>query len=472
MNKRGFAFPMPVIILLVISIVGFAAAGVIRAGDITGSGEYIERPVFKYVKCEAVGGYKYGAVQSLSQDGSWITPPSVSSSYDVILKSPDPAFAFTFGQQFNYYICNQKSLSTPSACRVYNNNAAVKFGDSYTISNVKGNEYVWVQFQTYTVPALVKGFSGATVQLGFVPYGLRQYDPFSGVSTINPNDCSVSFDDDTWQDRFIKTDSSKVALAASKVPNTLERTLDPEEARVFVTGYVTTAAPSFQLTYSGQSAWCKPEGSQAGVYKINSVTAGSGTYKVASVDWSDRLGTVTCCPGDKLPGKACSNDFKWISTETAECSAFRPCDGAQWSPYSSKTISRYSCVQSKCVLETKPVACANDGDCTSINGGLCDRNTWTCVNPNVNLVGQPIQTVPANGADCEAKGGVWKTENTKEGGFLGIGARDVVTNYCDLDANKFPWFKLALLTLGLAGAYLFRNQIWAGYKALIGRFGV
>jgi hypothetical protein len=470
MNRKGAIQLWLIGAVITLIVAAIYAPQYLNLGQITGSGDYIERPVFKYVKCEASSGIKY-ADGIIAKDGGWINKPSVSSSYNVILKAPaGRTFA---SHNFEYYVCNSRVLDK-SNCRKYATKESVSANGEVSIIGLKNEEYVWAQYQKQILGYSAE--SGATYQIGFVPYGLREYNVLGGGSGgfINPNDCEVSVADDSWKDRFLGTDSDKIQNTVSKVKGEYDRILQPEEVRWYVSGYVTSAAPSFKLTYSNQDAWCRSDGDKATIYAINEINAGSGTYKVASVEFSDILGTENCCPGDKLPGKACNSNFKWVSTQpvdnkgttNVECSAFNPCSGGTYTPYDKGVIARYDCVNSKCILSTKQVKCANDLDCSDSNQ-VCDKNKWECVQANVNLKGMVINTIPDNAQTCKEQGGTWMKETSADKtwyNYLGIGEpKVVVQEYCKAKGGLFdsiPWATLLFFGILILAAFLGYRYAW------------
>lgn len=468
-NKRG-AVPFAVAIIGLIVITLFASNQLgFSPASITGSGNYIERPVFKYLKCEAIGGLKYSTDYSVSSSGTWANKPSVSSSYNLRV---DFDVGGITSKRFSYSVCNSR-VESESNCRVFKNVRTITNGQTLEINNIKENEEVRLYLFE---PAQVlnafreKGVSGASYQIGFVPYGLREYNVLSGSSSpVNPNSCEVPSSSDSWRDRYISSDADKIRSQVSK--NTNERSLQPEEVRYYVSGYVTSASPTFELDYKGKDAWCRSSGNSAEIYEVNTIQLGSGNYRVASVDWSDKLGNELCCPGDTRGDETCSNNFKWESIKGAECSIINSCGSPNFVPYSEGELIKYSCVSGFCEQEIRKVECSSDFDCQDSNE-LCDLNSYECVDANVNIKGQLIETIPDNRQDCEAKSGTWITKQEVDRSFLNVvslgylGSETIVTEeYCDLNSfDLFFW----LFWIGIAVMiYFFRGQILAGIKPVL-----
>lgn len=457
MNKKGIA-PLILIAAAIIGLIILAGSVTIPRLDtasFTGSGQYIERPVFKFVKCEETSDIKFSAFTPIATSGEWLNKPSVSSSYNVniqVISAPT-----TLGAAYiEYSVCNSQVNSAANCPRIYNQRFGnptagngVKTGQTFQINNVGQREYVFVSYKKYLL-FQTSNIGGLQSQIGWVPYGLRTYDVLSGSNAqLNPNDCTVPANDDSWKDRFIRSDSSKVPSAVSTTVN--ERTLQPEEVRWYVSGYLTSAAPSFALKYKNQDAWCRTTGTAAEIYKINTITVGSGTYKVASPDYSDYLGSERCCPGQTQGDQVCQSDFTWKQIGGSECSSFKSCGSPNWVPYSDAQLIKYSCVNGYCKSQTKNVECANDADCSDSNK-VCDLNVYKCVNANVNLDGQIIETAPDNIADCAKIGGTWrseKSEKKKIWNYVGIGDPEVVLNeYCDT-GSAWGWVSTLVFVIVL-----------------------
>ena len=475
-NKKGV-----VAVATIIMIVGFIASlltvanamGIMdvkkQVAALSGSGNFIDRPIMKYQKCEQCGSYKYSASTLLATSGEWLNKPSVTDSYDVEIT----AGTDTLMKQIQYSVCNSKVLSE-SNCRIYARGVSVRNGETIRIDNVKNEEYVWAQYQKrLTTFSNWKEDSGAKYQVGFQPYCLREYDVLSGSSNpINANDCSVPTSSSSWKDRLLYSDADKIQEKISN--NVNERVLQPNEVRWYVSGYLTSKAESFTLTYKNKEAWCRTTGNSGEVYQINTVQLGSGTYKVASVDWSDYLGTVNCCPGQTRGDEVCNSNFKWEKVQGSECSAFKSCGSPNWVPYSEKEIIKYSCNAGFCEQETKNVECANDYDCKDSNK-ICDLNTFSCVNANVNLNGQEIETIPDSPAECESRGGTWISEKKENPNLLysltggKLGKVDVTVNdYCKLP-SKINWGKIILVTLAILFLFYFRRQIMGVFRIVINK---
>jgi hypothetical protein len=440
-NKKGIAPLMLIIIILILG--GLIAGGFLKLGSLTGSGSYIERPVFKYIKCEAVGSLKYSSWAS--PDG-WLIKPSVTNQYNVKIKAT--SVASLSNNYIEYSVCNSRVLET-SNCRVYKQRFAnVVTGKLYEINNLRTEEVVYVQYyKIFFLKTYTQSNSWLTYQLSYIPYGLREYDVLSGSGAqITSNDCEIPSLYSTGKAEIKSDDISKTNVIS---PKSNERVLQPEEVRWYVTGYLTSASPSFMLKYQGYDAWCRSTGTTAEIYKINTITTSQGTYKIASPDWSDYLGSVTCCPKSTRGDEVCSDSFAWVKIAGSECGAFKSCGSPNFVPYSTEKIIRYSCVNGYCKSEVKAVECSSDYDCKDTNQ-VCDLNKWACVNANVDLTGQEIKTIADNSVDCKEDGGRWITEKTIQKSFwnyLGFGEPKVIVNeYC---AYPKPWWMWALIIAGI-----------------------
>ena len=109
---------------------------------------------------------------------------------------------------------------------------------------------------------------------------------------------------------------------------------------------------------------------------------------------------------------------------------------------------------------------------------MCDLNSYTCKNANVNLDGQVIKTVADNLADCQKSGGTWKKAQTEDKSllnYIGIGhPRIIVTEFCEMPKGWFDYLKSAggiLIVLAVVVVlYFLRGYLFAIWNATIGRF--
>jgi hypothetical protein len=470
-DKKGIA-PIGFILLAVAGIFILSYMGkidlssMINTAQVTGSGSYIERPVFYYDKCEATSSYKYSEPTSIDMNGGWLNKPSVSSSYDIVITYPKE-YKLATCLQLEYYICNSK-LFNPSNCRVYSTKIrADASGGSYKILNVKNNEIVWAQYQQSFTCLTYSGSSDATYQIGWIPYEIRQYNVLGGSGAqINPNSCTYLT---APTDSLVSSDSKKINDVYSGIDkSTNQNVLQPEEVRWYVAGYLTSASPIFALIYNEKNAWCRPTGSTGEIYAINKVTTAQGTYNIASADWSDYLGNVNCCPKQAQGDQVCNDNFKWVQIGGSECGLFTSCGSPNWVPYTEKQLIKYSCVSGKCQSEIKQVDCASDKDCVDTNQ-VCDLNIYKCVDANINLKGQTITTLPDNQMDCEKQGGNWITQKTEDASLLnwiGIGTPQIITTeYCDL--NKTNWTLYIIIGIIILVLIVFKNQIMAIVRRII-----
>lgn len=471
MNKKGYAQLVLLIGLLAGILTIGNYLGVLDFGSITGaSSGYIERPVFYYDKCEQMSSLKYSATNTFYN--SWLAKPSVTDEYSVsvsdILIGKTSTPLINLKSALVYSICNSQ-VESESNCRIYKKTWIIS-ATTYTISGIKPEEYIHLDYQKAGTLKL----SSATgkYQIGFIPYGIRQYNVLGGsANPINPNSCTYPSGYDV-SDTIISEDLSGVSKPSGTTTD--ERTLQPGEIRWYVAGYVSSAEPSFKLTYKSRDAWCRPTGSSGEIYAINEVRTKGGTYKVASADYSDYLGSVNCCPGATKGDEVCSSSFKWESVGGSSCGAFNSCGSPNWVPFSPNTLIKYSCVSGTCQSQTKKVECASDYDCSDSNE-ICDLNNFECVRANVNLEGQVIETIPDNQQECEAKGGVWIKKTNEEKSFwnwVGIGEPEViVTEYCNFGSG-INWVKWIVVVLIIVAVFVFSPQIWALFRMLLSKIGV
>lgn len=472
-NKKGLASIVLMISVLAGLITVLGAIGILDVGAITGTGSYIQRPIFYYDKCEAVGSYSYSADISIAKTGGWLAKPSVSDGYDVQITADN---FFDIGQKrVEYYVCNSRVLRDDN-CRLGSPDgsggviAVMSSSGVININNIRNNEYVWAQYQDGLF--YWKASDGASYQVGFQPFGIKQYNVLSGgFAQINPNSCTYLSGYDI-SDTILSEDLNSVNLPEGTTTN--ERILQPNEVRWYVAGYVSSASPSITLTYNREEAWCRQVGTTGEIYQINEIKTLGGTYKVASADYSDYLGSVNCCPSAISGENVCSDDFKWEKIQGTECSLFNSCGSPNWVSNGDGELIKYSCEDGFCVEEIRKVECASDFDCRDSNE-VCDLNKYECVDSNVNLDGDEITTIADSQTECLKDGGKWITKETTDSNFatfLGFKESDIIiTEYCKMP-RKINW--VAWIIGLLAGGLLigFFPRILGFFKMILSKFGI
>jgi hypothetical protein len=459
----------PLIILLLLGVGIFLLASnfnlkSLNLGDITGgNGGYIERPIFYYIKCEATqGGLAHTDPVNIANAGQFITPPTTSKSYSVSVTTPKIGISLQT-HWFKYSVCRSE-INSQANCQIYNKETEIPQGllsgnsQIMNIPDVTGTDHVYLKFECGVFSPGDCG--GAQYQINWIPYGLRAYDVLTAPQgDINTNDCRIP-DMPQTQDQVLRTDSAKASGYVS--PNSNENVFQPDERRWYVSGYVSSLSDSFVLTYQGKSAWCR----DGKIYKINTITTTTGTYKIASPDYSDYLGSLTCCPGITTGSGVCKSDGSgYESIQNSECGTFKSCGSPNPVSYSTQQTIQYSCVDGKCQSKITPVECSSSYDCKDANK-VCNTNTWKCVAANVALDGQVIITIPDNLADCQRAGGTWKskTSTTKTGALCiwGYGLckdNTIVNEYCDMGSGT-KWYTWIIIIVVVILALILLVRMW------------
>ena len=114
MNKKGYMSLIVMITLLAGLVTVGSYLGILDIGAITGSGSYIERPVFYYDKCEQSSTLMRSAVNTFNNQ--WLTPkPSATDSYNVLISDINPGKTSTpfinLKSSLVYSVCNSKTLN-------------------------------------------------------------------------------------------------------------------------------------------------------------------------------------------------------------------------------------------------------------------------------------------------------------------------------------------------------------------------
>lgn len=470
MNKKGqLGFLAGKQVLMAISLIAglltiLHLTGTWSLATITGSDQYVERPIFKYVRCDQIDEFSWSRDYNIGESGSWLIPPETSSYYNARISYPSASFGTQ--NRLIYSICGSRVHSSDN-CQPYKQTMSIgTSAGTYEISSTSGSKYVWVQFAKFSLFG-TNGRAGSTYKIGHQPYVLREFNVLGGSSALlNGGSCKLNVD---LSGQIKSEDIQTISAPAGTVYST-QNQFKPNEIRWYLAGYVTSASEGVDL---GDGTWCRDVGSSGKIYNINTVVTDRGTYKIADPDINSFIRNVECCPNDISGSKRCTDDFRWEETENTECSVFNSCGAVDWQPHGANEVIRFSCVRGKCQSQTRAVECSSKYDCMDTLE-ICNPATWTCVDADVNLDGSEITTIPDNIKDCEERGGKWitKTEEDKSFlNFLGIGdPKIVVIEYCDMSRpNYLLWVALAGVVVLL---FFFRGQIIAGFKILGRKIGL
>ena len=343
------------------------------------SGEYIQSPTFFYYECAPASEAVSSTIINLNTGSSgWISAPDNTDEWDLIVSQTEQTSWYSLNRRIIYQVCHSNGVCDSQV--IVNGESFSIFGNtivpSVRISNLLVGDKVWINYQYQGFGSWYDKENGASWYQTYKPFILWKVDMFGGgrteYTTIKQGCNFLSSDKDNLLNSI--TNSIKTITGQSSTSNTK---LGFYKTRNFIGTYVpiSTANVNF-VTYNGKSGYCL----NRQIFAITTAVTNGETYRIIDSNFNTVLdSSVECCPGEKETTRLCNKNFQWENIETAECSAFNPCAGADWSPSSinSKQLIRYNCVNSKCVSETKDVECTSNNDC--ITGKQCDTKTYTCV---------------------------------------------------------------------------------------------
>lgn len=218
-------------------------------------------------------------------------------------------------------------------------------------------------------------------------YALYQESPESEDELINSQGCTIVGvkqlnGDDIYPERCVKD-----CEEAGNYNSGTER-LDftgPKSVQNYLGGYSLGPVEDV-LNYNGQEAYCS--GSQPAI--LRSFKTFETNYQFYNVP-GDKIGEEQCCPGQRLGGQICGEDFKF-SIEQGEtgdqCTIFGTvdsCEGAgRWvvdstDPARQTLIRATGCdSNNSCEYETANVECTSSSQCTNPVRPICSVN-YVCV---------------------------------------------------------------------------------------------
>jgi len=363
------------IAILSVSMLFIFGSNILQA-TLTGA-QFVQAPQFGYIKCEPTGSQIQSSVFTLTNGYSntiGCENLGPTSGCQLVIKTPSYSWwqndrTLTLIDRSSNSIIFQQHLgtwlskTTPTDKAIPNTLTPGTYLDPHRYEL----KFEVINFLTGKV-----SYSSEPLNYYYVyqPFVLKRYDSFSStngqaITSIGPTSCQVSSDIGNDLISF----STIAALAGGSKEGSPSR-LEPNEAYTYFTRHVTV--PSFSTGTDVANAYCISTGTGGTLYKIEDVQTDAGSYKVVSPTYSAPIGTVDCCNGDSVPGRVCRSN-KWVDVANAQCSATKLCPNDQYqrdvSDPSGKTAVRYTCVNSKCVAQTKQVTCTLNQQCGA--GKIC-----------------------------------------------------------------------------------------------------
>lgn len=466
--------------LLGISIFFMFGSGVLQ--ESFPSGTYIQAPTFFYYECNAASEpvESTNVVLTTGSSDGWISCPSNTDQCDLYVYQTESVKWYSSDRRIVYQICHSSGRCDPQVFVEANKFLSRKGVPTQRIPNLIIGDKVWVDYQRQK---LLGGWelqpNGAAWYQNYKPFILWKVDMFGGGKeeyTSISQGCnfpsSTSGLDSDYKNsggilypitKLINSvsDSSKQFNSQTTTSNT---NVPFYKTRNFIGTYVPISSSNVNfVNYNNQVGYCL----ERQIFAITTVVTNGETYRIVDSNFNTRLApSVTCCPGEKQTNQICEqqgNNFVWVTVEDAQCSAFKPCAGANWMPSGSKTLIRYNCVSGKCVSETKVVQCTSNSDCNT--NYQCDTYTYTCVevSPGTVCGDKKCDVGERKGeqnycpADCDDDNNkcLWYqqsyTKETEDWGFLGwrhIINKPIVT--VEEGCKTATWFYFAIAGITIA----------------------
>ena len=340
--------------IILLGLIGGAVYLGITTQGIVGE-RYVEIPFSASVECQQSGTSKFFS-NSIATNGEWISDklPTNTNEWDIVLKGGSGVT----GKRFEYYICPSKSF-----CSNRNFATFSSTGGSKSLGSISSDMNIWVQYQTVALTGW-KGFDEGVFDVTYKPFKLIRDDPLRGGRQEISDTCEVSTSDSSWKNRITKylgEDDWKTWEGTNK--------LRPGDFYNYITANV-VAVTEGNLQDGG---WCFYENGQANIFAIETIETASDSYNRVNLD--NPIGEADCCNNEAIPGGVCKNGV-FIPIEEAECETRADCGIIEWSESGDYEVQKPSCVNNKCVFETKEVDCTEDNQCKT--GEFCSRNTFTC----------------------------------------------------------------------------------------------
>jgi len=255
------------------------------------------------------------------------------------------------------------------------NNIEQNLNKEITI-NLKENQFILAEYQESGVFGSSKLVSKGKVAVSLELWRIKRNDIFSVETNRflpNSEDCVIS--SQTQEIKYaIKSSTGGLTsrLENSKVLNA-NSLQGRNSVLTYISGFV-ARPPQFNL-FDDDSKYC----TNKNIYRVDRVDTNIGYYLVAHTDVNGVIKEVDCCSkGDCNVNERCE-DFKCVEiVGDEECSLFDPCPLPAWTPKESKVVVRQECVDNKCVVKERTVACSSSSDCP---GGICD---FDVLNPSNN----------------------------------------------------------------------------------------
>lgn len=421
------------------------------------SGTYIQVPLKGFYSCEPASQKVPGAFVSIGATGSGnVRCPSNSDTCDFDIKAPKPSlWSNVFGEyRLTYQVCDISGGFCQQQQTISGDRWGVA-GDTITTryAGLLNSQQIVFHYQKATnslIGTKWNDITGSSYRVSYAPYIIWKTSPTEGKTEYSSvtQGCSFTIND---AKNLIISDTLGYGAGSSNDLNNLA----PGKTRNFINIFVPVSIENAKIQNDGQ-AYC----SNNKLYPIDTVTLISGTYK--TVNTYEVIKAVECCNGDVEPGiRQCQNN-KWVALpkpgvnptpgQEIQCSAFKPCSGSDWTPYTTTSLTRSVCENSVCVQKSMEVECTDNSKCGV--GNTCDTKTYKCVAvPNATVVANNTSNLEQQcsllAQSNSLAGYTWVTEVTEPSVWKKIytfgTAKSVTTGYCK--AQYIPYYVFSAIIL-------------------------
>jgi hypothetical protein len=355
-------------------------------------------------------------------------------------------------------------------------------GDEQTIHLQGGqDDYVrevsagqWVKFYFHDSPGA--SHNNIRIYEKHVYYSLFQVERGREPELINDNGCIIPAD--KRSQLCINCEDPKPG-DNENIHNNPVNSLEPEQYSSYLKDWVMSPLKAnFIEDFDGEIVDC----SHQTVYSLTTIDINDGNcYAYPFAVKRD----VTCCPGETMPGKYCSDEFEWIIGDQGCVRNGIPsilhCDGqGKWSHEIGTTYKKAtSCNQDgTCTYEVLDVPCAYpDIGCAEGYGYYCDVNPE---NPMLNKcekgggpvcpndICEPGENIINCPEDCDEDDPIIIPLNLVVPAFLGIVGFGIAHSMIKKKKNKMVISILVGLIIAIGLYYIFTyyydlNQILVGF---------
>ena len=404
-----------IIFLVVVGLILASNQGLIKLPFAISQDQYIEAPLIGYYECaEARQTTTSQSKSIIGGDAGWVSCPPNSEACDLFVQSQETSI---LARKVVIQICDYPSFSNCQTQKSYEAETAwFKSKGKPTIQiadDLPDDKRIYVNYQkcigVFSFGNCVGKWvntDGASIYSIYKPFILWKTTPLTGRNEYSSLEQACTFSNKEKGSLVDSIFNLKTSLTQT---STEDNKLTPFKTRNFIESFIPLSINNVQfVTYNNKDGYCVNKK----VYSIGTITTNEKTLRVVDTNLNNIIveyPKIDCCPGDTEPNKKCEN-FKWVSVEKAQCSAFSPCPSQGiWNPSTNpRELLTFNCIDNKCIPQTRKVECVRDSDCiNNFKGGVCDKFDYTCssIAPPVTNIGNNSDSsgiLIGDCSDCDA----------------------------------------------------------------------